>query len=79
MSTICGSEALNRFMILFVIFLLSPFFCAESLQSSETEYPRSNPEGRSSGGESRARDGASVSDWCGRPATSRRQAHAGAA
>lgn len=25
-STICGSEALNRFMILFVIFVLSPFF-----------------------------------------------------
>lgn len=25
-STICGSEALNRFTILFVIFVLSPFF-----------------------------------------------------
>lgn len=53
--------------------------CAEPLQPGQAEYPWPNPEGCSSGREPREGDGASVSDRCGGPATSRRQAHAGAA
>lgn len=53
--------------------------CAEPLQPGKAEYPWPSPEGCSSGREPREGDGASVSNWSGRPATSRRQAHPGAA
>lgn len=74
---------LNSLLLCFFTPSISPIFllhlCAEPLQSGEAEYPRPRPEGCSGRWEPWEGDGASVSDWCRRPATSRRQAHAGAA
>lgn len=64
---------------MFISQLPGLFPCAEPLQPGQAEYPWPSPEGCSSGREPREGDGASVSDRCGGPATSRRQAHAGAA
>lgn len=66
----------------YLLILTSHFhlpLCAEPLQPGEAEYPWPSPEGCSRGREPREGDGASVSDRCRRPTTSRRQAHTGAA